>query len=255
MLDAIVSSVRARLGTVVSRMDELRDEAERAGPVRGFAGALRASGLSVIAEVKRRSPSRGPISEDLDPAALAAEYQAGGAAAVSVLTEPDYFGGSVADLVAVRRAVAVPVLRKDFLVHPAQIWESRALGADAVLLIVAALDDDELAGMLTTAAEAGVDALVEVHSDSEVDRASRAGAGIVGVNNRDLATFDVDLATAERLRGRLSTGVVAVAESGVLDVESATRMARAGYDAVLVGEAAVRAADRRGFVRSLREAG
>jgi indole-3-glycerol phosphate synthase len=235
-------------------MDDLRDEAERAVPARDFAGALALDGLSVIAEVKRRSPSRGPIAEDLDAPDLAGRYAAGGAAAISVLTEPEFFSGSPADLAAVRAAVDLPVLRKDFVVHPAQVWETRALGADAVLLIVAVLDDSELVGLLATAAEAGLAALVEVHTAAEAERALWAGAGIIGVNNRDLTTFDVDLGTAERLRAGLPEGVIAVAESGVSSPAGAARMSAAGYEAILVGEAAVRAVDPAAFVRSLRDA-
>jgi len=154
----------------------------------------------------------------------------------------------------VRGAVDVPVLRKDFVLHPAQVWEARAAGADAILLIAAVLDDPALESLLATAVEAGLEALVEAHDAGEADRALRAGARIIGVNNRDLGTFDVDLATAEQMRSALGDGVVTVAESGVSSLEAAARMRRAGYDAILVGEAAVRSPDAAAFVASLREA-
>lgn len=209
-------------------------------------------GLSVIAEVKRRSPSKGDLALGLDPATQAELYSAGGAAAVSVLTEPGFFGGSNDDLVAVREACPLPVLRKDFTVSAAQVWEARAIGADAVLLIVAALTDDELLRFLGEAADAGLAALVEVHTGAEAERALAAGATLIGVNNRDLATFTVDLGTAERVAPLLD-GVVRVAESGIGDPQDAARMARAGYDAVLVGESLVRSEDPAGFIGRLRE--
>jgi indole-3-glycerol phosphate synthase len=255
MLETILSSVRARLADVAGRGDEWRDAAQAAPPARGFATALRMPGLSVIAEVKRRSPSAGVLAADLDPAERAEAYQEGGAAAVSVLTEPDHFAGAPGDLVAARLAVEIPVLRKDFVVDPAQIWQSRALGADAVLLIAAILDDRELSGLLAAAGAAGLEALVEVHDEHEAERAVAAGAGLIGVNNRDLATFRVDLATAERIRPLLPDDAVTVAESGVSGPPGAARMAAAGFDAILVGEALVRAEDPAALVVALREAG
>ena len=254
MLEDIVASVRNRLGPVIADAVRLREAASSAPPARPFDAALQADGLAVIAEVKRRSPSRGVIDPDLDPAARAVSYEEGGAAAVSVLTEPDHFAGSLDDLRTVRGAVGLPVLRKDFVVHPAQIWDARAAGADAVLLIVAILDDDELAALVEEAGATGLAALVEVHTGEEAARALGAGASIVGVNNRNLATFDVDLTTAERIRPLLGDGVVTVAESGVSGPEGAARMAGAGYDAILVGEAAVRSSDPAGFVAALRGA-
>ncbi|MGH8875396.1 MAG: indole-3-glycerol phosphate synthase TrpC, partial [Acidimicrobiia bacterium] len=222
---------------------------------RDLAGALAGPGLEVIAEVKRRSPSAGKLADRLDPATQAISYARGGAAAVSVLTEPRYFQGSAADLRAVREAVPLPVLRKDFTVDPVQVWEGRAMGADALLLIVAALTDGELAGLLAAAAEAGLAALVEVHTPDEARRAVAAGASLVGVNNRDLATFEVDLATAERIAPLLSGVAVRVAESGINTRSDAARMAAAGYHAVLVGEALIRAPDPGALVKELREAG
>jgi indole-3-glycerol phosphate synthase len=194
------------------------------------------------------------LSATIDPAAQAARYAAGGAAAVSVLTEPDYFGGSLEDLEAVRAAVDLPVLRKDFVVHPAQVWEARVAGADAVLLIAAVLGDADLGSLLEVVAAAGLAALVEVHDAAEVGRAVASGARVVGVNNRDLRTFVTDLSTAERLAPLLHGVPVRVAESGVSDPRGAARMAAAGYDAVLVGEALVRAADPGALVAELRAA-
>lgn len=251
MLDQIVTSVEGRLPQVIAAAGELETAARANTPARDFVGALRREGLAVIAEIKRRSPSKGPIDLDLVPSTQAIAYAAGGAAAVSVLTEPDHFSGSLDDLRDARAAVDLPILRKDFILHPAQVWESRAAGADAILLIVAILDDPALGRLLTTAHDAGMTALVEAHTAEEADRAVNAGATVVGVNNRDLGTFEVDLATAEALRPRLGD-VVAVAESGVSNVEGAARMAAAGYDAILVGEATVRSSDPAVFIASLR---
>lgn len=213
-----------------------------------------APGLSVIAEIKRRSPSAGVIASDLDPVARAIAYESGGCAAISVLTEPEFFDGSMGDLEAVRSQVSVPVLRKDFTVDPAQVWEARAAGADVVLLIVAALDDEALRRCLDAAEESGVDAIVEVHTADEAKRAVAVGAGIVGVNNRDLGTFVTDLRVAEAIAPMLPDTAITIAESGVSSVEGARRMASAGYDAVLVGEALVRSTDPASFVSSLRSA-
>ena len=251
MLDPILETVRRRLPTVVDEEASFRRTAGDAASPRSLKAALSNPGLAVIAEVKRRSPSRGDIDRSLDPGALATSYEAGGAAAISVLTEPDHFAGSPGDLQQARAAVSLPVLRKDFMLHPAQIWESRVMGADAVLLIVAALDDPDLKELLAEAGDAGLDALVEVHTAEEAERAAAAGADLIGVNNRDLTTFEVDLGTAEALRGRLPDTAVTVAESGVSSPEGADRMARAGYDAILVGEAAVRAPNTSDFVASL----
>ena len=171
-----------------------------------------------------------------------------------MLTEPTYFGGSLADLTAVRAAVPVPVLRKDFIVDPVQLWEGRAAGADAVLLIVAALDVSQLEALLAAVAATGMEALVEAHTPQEVETAVAAGAGIVGVNNRDLTTFITDLAVAEAIAPSIPDGVVTVGESGVSSPAGAARMAAAGYDAILVGEAAVRSADPRAFIAELRAA-
>jgi indole-3-glycerol phosphate synthase len=214
--------------------------------------ALRAPGLSVIAEVKRSSPSKGALAPIEDPAGLAASYAAGGAAAISVLTEQRRFGGSLADLHAVRAAVSTPLLRKDFFVSSYQLWEARAAGADLVLLIVAALDDDQLATLLAQAAELGMTALVETHTPSEVERALGVGAKLIGVNNRNLKTLDVDLGNFEQMAELIGDKAVTVAESGILSAQDAARMRTAGADAILVGELLVRHGDPRAAVAALR---
>jgi indole-3-glycerol phosphate synthase len=197
----------------------------------------------VIAEVKRRSPAKGALREDLDPAALAAAYARGGAAAVSVLTEPLHFAGSPEDLRAARAAVALPVLRKDFVTVPYQVWEARAWEADAVLLIVAALSPALLDDLLAEAAAAGLEALVEVHSEEEASAAAGAGAGLVGVNARDLATLQVDQGRLARVAHALPPGATVVAESGIGSRADVQAAAAAGAHAVLVGESLVRSDD------------
>ncbi len=226
--------------------------AASAPPVRSLANALTPSGLGVIAEIKRRSPSVGVIAPRLDPAAQALAYVDGGADAISVLTEPDFFDGSMDDLAAVRAVVDVPVLRKDFTLAPAQIWEARAGGADAVLLIVAALDQGTLVTLVDEAGDVGVDAIVEIHTTEELQRAVDAGARIIGVNNRDLGTFQTDLTVAESIAHFLPSDVVTIAESGVSDEMGARRMARAGYNAILVGEALVRSSDPSSLIERLK---
>ncbi len=250
MLDDILAATRLRIGSL--NQPELRARAQERGPARPLERALQGGGISVIAEIKRRSPSRGELATDLDPARQARAYAAGGAAALSVLTEPEFFSGSLADLSAVSEEVAIPVLRKDFILEAAQVWEARAAGADAILLIVAALGDDQLSELLEEAATAGLDTLVEVHSAPEAERAMAAGARIVGVNNRDLTTFNVDLSTAEVLAPLLGRAAVRVAESGIWQRADAGRMAEAGYEAVLVGEALVKSMDPAALVAELR---
>lgn len=252
MLAEIVAATRRRLPELTDRTESIMAAASRLPAPPSFRRALEAPGMSVIAEVKRRSPSRGDLAPNLDPPAQAVRYAAGGAAAVSVLTEPEYFSGSPEDLAAVAGVVDIPVLRKDFIVHPAQVWEARALGASAVLLIVAVLDRYELASLLAVSAEAGLDPLVEVHDAAEAHIAVDVGAEIVGVNNRDLTDFTVDLATAEAVAPLLAEVPVTIAESGIFTGADAARMAAAGYDAVLVGEALVRAPDPTTLVREMR---
>jgi indole-3-glycerol phosphate synthase len=251
MLEPIVETTRRRIGDIRHLTDEFRTRAADMPPARSLRDALVADRLTVIAEIKRRSPSRGVLAADLDPAARAKEYEAGGAAAISVLTEPDHFDGSDDDLVAVKAATSVPVLRKDFTLDEVQIHQARVIGADAVLLIVALLSDDQLAHLHGVAAEAGLEAVVEVHTDDEAARAVAVDPVIVGVNNRDLRTFEVDLATAERIAAGLARVPVTVGESGIFTTADAERMRRAGYDAVLVGESLVRSGDPAAAIREL----
>jgi indole-3-glycerol phosphate synthase len=253
MLGEILTATRRRVAALAASSPATTPPS-RPDEARGLTAALAAPGLKVIAEIKRRSPSAGAIAPDLDPVTQARAYLEGGAAAISVLTEPDFFGGSLDDLRAVRAAVPLPVLRKDFILDPLQVAEAAAAGADALLLIVAALDADRLGELLAACEEVGVEALVEVHDAAELVVANQAGAPLIGVNNRDLRTFVTDLTTAEALAGDIRPGAVTVAESGVVSPAGAARMAAAGYDAVLVGEAAVRSGDPAGFVTSLREA-
>jgi len=231
--------------------DAIRAAALAAPPPRDFLGALRRSEhLSVIAELKRRSPSKGDLARDLDPAATAVAYAAGGAAALSVLTDRVFFGGSIDDLRAARDAApAIPVLRKDFTIDAEQVYETRAIGADAMLLIVAAVPDDAvLRDLHDLAGDLGLAALVEAHDEPELERALALGARIVGVNARDLATFDENLAGVARLAATIPPEVVAVAESAIRAPADAAQMAAAGFDAVLVGEALVRTGDPAGLV-------
>ena len=253
MLDQILQATRARIDLL--DREEIRARAAGAPVPRDFRGALAGPGLAVIAEIKRSSPSRGVLAGNLDPVAQALAYERGGAAAVSVLTEPDFFAGSTSDLEAVRAAVSIPVLCKDFILDPAQIWEARAAGADAVLLIVAALHPADLATLAAVTRQSGMEALVEVHTASEAAVAVEVGATVVGVNTRDLATFEVDPAVAEQIVPFLASVPVRVAESGIDGPEVAARMQRAGYQAVLVGEALVRSADPAALVADLRRVG
>ena len=254
-LHDILVAHRRRAAADRRDVDALRRQAESCPRTRGFRRALAgADGLAVIAEVKRRSPSKGELDAGLDPAALARDYATGGAACLSVLTDIDFFGGSADDLRAARAGCALPVLRKDFTVSPADVCDARLMGADAVLLIVAALDDGELPGLVALAGHVGLDALVEVHDEEELGRALAAGATLVGVNQRDLRTFAVDTDRAVRLAGAIPPDVVAVAESGIGGAGDARRLADAGYDAVLVGESLVRSTDRAAAVAALRGA-
>ena len=216
-----------------------------------FRDALAAPGLGAIAEVKRRSPSAGAIREDLDPAAHAAAYERGGAVAISVLTDLRHFGGTLDDLSHVARCVSVPVLRKDFILDELQLYEARAAGASAVLLIVRALAPERLRALAAAARGLGVGVLVEAHSDAELDLALGVEPAAVGVNSRDLGTFAIDLGLGERLLARVPTGVPAIAESGIETREDVERMASAGADLVLVGTSVARTADPEQAVRAL----
>jgi indole-3-glycerol phosphate synthase len=219
-----------------------------------FTGALRRPGLAVIAEMKQRTPSMGVLAEDYRPTELARIYTEGGAAAISVLTHMASFGGRPEHVQAARLATHLPILRKDFVTDPYEVGEARAAGADAVLLIVAALDRHRLAELLSVTRSRGLAALVEVHDESEVDTAVHAGARVIGVNNRDLRTFNVDLGLTERLRNVIPSDVVLVSESGIHTPEDARRMRDAGADAILVGESLMRAEDPAARIRELASA-
>jgi indole-3-glycerol phosphate synthase len=257
VLDDIVAGVRADLAGRQARVSEadLRAQIADAVPARDPMPAFRSAGLSVIAEVKRRSPSKGDLADIPDPAALAQAYAAGGADAISVLTEERRFGGSLDDLRAVRAAVDTPLLRKDFMVTGYQLLEARAAGADLVLLIVAALDDPTLARLHDEAHALGLTVLVEVHDEDEIARALAVGAELVGINARNLKTLAVDPDAFGRLVGLLPDEVVRVAESGIAGPDDAARYAREGADVVLVGEALVKHGDPTGAVTAMRKVG
>ena len=252
ILDEIVRHKKAEVGRLSPWAGALRKQAEGLGPARDFAGAVKSDGVvSVIAEVKRKSPSAGWIRRDLNAPGLASTYAHGGASAVSVLTDEEYFGGSREDLESVRSAVDVPVLRKDFIVDAVQVYEARAMGADAVLLIVRILEGGALGELRALAEELGLAALVETHDEAELERALEAGARVVGINNRDLSRFETDLAVTEGLAGRVPEDLVVIGESGIETPEDVARMGAAGADAVLVGESLVRSDDPVAAVEAL----
>jgi indole-3-glycerol phosphate synthase len=254
-LDRIVAHHRAAASSDRRRLAQLRAEAADRPPARGFREALAtASGLGVIAEVKRRSPSKGVLREGLDPVAMSAAYAAGGATCLSVLTDVEFFGGSPNDLRQARGACALPVLRKDFTVSAVDVLDARVMGADCVLLIAAVLSDAELEEFHGLAVSIGLDVLVEVHDEAELDRAIAVDARLVGVNQRDLVSFAVDHERAVRMGSQMPTGVVRVAESGVRGPADARSLAAAGYHAVLVGESLVTADDPAAAVAALRVA-
>ena len=257
VLDEIIVGVRedlARRQELVS-LDALKEAAARRDPALDPMPGYRAPGISVIAEVKRSSPSKGALADIPDPATLAASYAKGGATVVSVLTEPRRFSGTLDDLAAVRRRVTIPVLRKDFLVTRYQVTEARAWGADVVLLIVASLDQRDLVALREHAESLGMTALVEVHDEDETRRAVDAGAAVIGVNARDLRTLEVDRSVFGRLRRHIPDDVVTIAESGVRDVADVREYAAAGAHGVLVGEALVTGGDPAGAVRDFAAVG
>ena len=250
-LDRILAAHRAAAARDDRDLDDLVQQARALPPTRGFEAALERAGLGVIAEVKRRSPSKGDLRPDLDPAEVARAYERGGAACLSVLTDGEFFGGSPEDLAAARSAVSLPVIRKDFTVSSHDVCDARLMGADAVLLIVAALDDEHLGWYHDLAVGIGLDVLVEVHDATELDRAAKIGATLIGVNQRDLVTFAVDTERAAALHPRMPAGAVTVAESGVGGPEDAAALRAVGYDAVLVGESVVTSGDPEAAVRAL----
>jgi len=256
-LDRILEQHRLAAEGDPELIEDLLDEARATPPPRGYRSALAAastSELAVIAEVKRRSPSKGDLAMGLDPAHLALAYARGGAACLSVLTDEQWFGGSADDLRTARKVVDLPVLRKDFTIDPRDVVRARIMGADAILLIAAALDDNELTDFHAIAGELGLDVLTEVHDEAELERALGAGADLIGVNQRDLVTFEVDTDRAVRMAPQMPAGVVRVAESGVRGPEDARRLADAGYHAVLVGESLVTHGDPTAGVEALRRA-
>jgi indole-3-glycerol phosphate synthase len=255
-LDHILERHRELAAADERPLAELIDQAAAQPATRAFGDSLRrvreADELAVIAEIKRRSPSKGALDTALAPAALARDYAAGGASALSVLTDEEFFGGSVADLRAARAAIELPVLRKDFTVGPRDVCDARLMGADCVLLIAASLSESELDDLHQLAHQIGIEALVEIHDEGELDMALAAGAELIGVNQRDLVTFEVDHERALRMASYIPQGVVGVAESGVRDPTDAAALRDAGYHAILVGESLVTAADPIGAVRGLR---
>jgi indole-3-glycerol phosphate synthase len=257
VLDEILAGVREDVERRQEQLplERIRELAAAMPPPRDAYAALRRPGVGVIAEVKRSSPSKGQLAEIADPAELAGEYAGGGARCISVLTEGRWFGGSLADLAAVRAAVDIPVLRRDFIVSSYQVHEARAHGADLVLLIVAALEQNVLVGLLERIESLGMTALVEVHDEEEADRALAAGAQVIGVNARNLRTLEVDRSVFERIAPGLPRDVVKVAESGVRGTRDLIRYASAGADAVLVGEGVVKTKSPRDAVAELVTAG
>jgi len=242
----VVRAARSRIP-----IDALRGRSEYQAPRRGLAVALAAGRPAIIAECKRRSPSRGVLRTPFDPVAIGRGYAAAGAAAISVLTNEKFFGGRLEDLRSVRAAVEVPVLRKDFVIDPYQLFEARAAGADAVLLIAALHPPDVLLALYTTARELDLEVLVEVHDAHELEGALRCGDAIIGVNNRNLRTFETDLSTSERLSRHIPPGRLLVAESGLRDGGDLARLRRAGIEAFLVGEAFMRAEDPGAALRAM----
>jgi indole-3-glycerol phosphate synthase len=256
-LDRILAAHRAAAAVDDRDRASLERAASESGPTRGFRSQLAAvdpvaDGIGVIAEVKRRSPSKGDLLAGLDPAVLADQYAAGGATCLSVLTDTDHFGGSVADLEAARAACDLPVLRKDFTVSANDVLDARIMGADCVLLIAAALDRAELRLFHELATSIGLDVLVEIHDEPELEVALDAGATLIGVNQRDLVTFEVDHERALRMAGLIPASAVPIAESGVRDPTDAADLAAAGYRAVLVGESLVTSGDPQAAVSAMR---
>jgi indole-3-glycerol phosphate synthase len=258
-LETIVAAHRAAAADDRRDLDAAVAAARRLPLPRGFADGLvvaaERDGIAVIAEVKRRSPSKGDLDPDLNPAILAREYETGGAACLSVLTDAEFFGGSPEDLRAARESCTVPVLRKDFTVSALDVCDARLMGADAVLLIAAALSNAELTSFLQVAGACGIEALVEVHDVAELEQALTSGARLVGVNQRDLHTFAVDHGRAADLAAVMPADVVAVAESGIRGADDVRRLADVGYNAVLVGETLLRSRDRSAAVADLVGAG
>lgn len=254
-LDRIVARHREVAALDTRPLGPLIEAASAMAPARGFGAALTGvAHLAVISEVKRRSPSKGDLNTALDPAALARDYERGGASCLSVLTDEEFFGGSPSDLHAAREACSLPVLRKDFTVSERDVVDARLMGADCVLLIAAALEPAELIGLHRLAVEVGLDALVEIHDEPELEAALAAGSTLVGVNQRDLVTFEVDHERALRMAAVMPPGVVRVAESGIRGAQDAAILYAAGYHAVLVGESLVTSGDPAAAIEALTRA-
>jgi indole-3-glycerol phosphate synthase len=254
-LAKILDRHRAAAQSDSRRLSQLIDQAKSVGPTRGFVQKLQTDSLqqlAVIAEIKRRSPSKGVLREGIDAVDLACAFEGGTASCLSVLTDDVSFGGSIDDLRQARAATAIPVLRKDFTVSELDVCDARIMGADCVLLIAAALSQPELAAFYQLANEIGLDVLVETHDEDEVERALLVGATLIGVNQRDLVTFEVDHERAVRMAAAIPNGVVKVAESGVRDANDAQSLRNAGYDAVLVGESLIISNDPAALIGSLR---
>ncbi len=254
-LDKIVQSHREVASRDQRNLDDLAGQASALSSTRGFRARLvqgSRESLCVIAEIKRKSPSKGVLRANLDAAHIASLYEQGGASCLSVLTDEHFFGGSVDDLQIARASTSLPVIRKDFTVSEFDVLDARLMGADCVLLIAAALTDDELSRFHDLAVQIGLEVLVETHDEHELERALNVGATIVGVNQRDLITFEVDHARAERMASLIPPTVVRVAESGVRNADDARRLRDAGYDAVLVGESIVTSSDPVAAVRDLK---
>jgi indole-3-glycerol phosphate synthase len=258
ILDRIVDARRASIAHRKRVLPEVALKIaveKKTPPARDFTAALSRDGLNIIAELKKASPSLGIIREDYAPAVLASDLQRAGAAALSILTEEDFFSGSLADLKEARRVVEIPILRKDFIVDPWQVWEARAAGADSFLLIAAVLSDATLGRLLELGRTLGMEALVEVHSSEELDRVIAAGARIIGVNNRDLKNFQVRLETSLELIEKIPEECVAVSESGLRAHDDLSRLRRAGFDAFLIGEHLMKSPDVGGMLRQFLDVG
>jgi indole-3-glycerol phosphate synthase len=257
ILDDILANKRAEVADRLTRvsLEEQQERAAAASPARDFLGALRKPGVSIISEIKRQSPAKGALRLDMDAPTMAATYAGAGASCISVLTDEKYFKGNDADLIAVRERVSVPVLRKDFVVSPYQIYEARAIGADCVLLIVLALTPDEITEMAALAKSLGMAALVEVHTEHELKVALDVGSELVGVNNRDLTRMVTDVSTTAKLRPLVPAGVTLVSESGIRTAEDIAMLRDLGVDAALVGESLVTAPDAGELLRSFLAAG
>jgi indole-3-glycerol phosphate synthase len=256
ILEAIVRHKRVEVDHARSKqpLEELRKRIVDLPPTRQFRPALRKGALSIIAEVKKASPSRGLLTNQFDPVALAKDYVEGGASAISVVTDERFFQGHPSYVQAIKAAVPLPLLRKDFIIDEYQVYESRAIGADAILLIVVALSDAQLSSLYECARSVGLDVVVETHDEQDIERANRVGADIIGINNRDLSTFDVSLQHSVQLRKLIHAGAVAISESGIQTREDVVTLRAAGFDALLIGEGVVSAQDPVGFLQKLLQA-